>query len=70
MSKRKQLLDTLRSKSKDDLLTELGSLREERSKLRLKHGSQGVGSPARMKNLRRDVARARTVLRESLGKQS
>lgn len=56
---------TLRAKSADELKEHLVELRKEEFKMRMERGSTGQSSnPARFKQIRRDVARIKTVLNE------
>lgn len=52
--------DELKQKNKD--------LVEELFRLRIRHASGQLESPAMMKNIRKDIARIKTLLREREGK--
>jgi len=51
--------DELKQKNKD--------IAEELFRLRIRHASGQLESPAMMKNLRKDIARIKTVMREREG---
>lgn len=55
--------------STDELKQKDISLVEELFRLRMRHGSGQLESPAMMKNLRKDIARIKTVLREREGEK-
>ena len=54
----------LREKSEDELKTELLDLLKEQFNLRMQQGSGQLSKPHLMKNVRRDIARIKTVLVE------
>jgi len=54
----------IRNLSKDDLVQKKESLVEELFKLRFRHTAGQLDSPSVLKNVRRDIARIKTVLRE------
>jgi len=54
----------LRELSEDDLRAKTDSLKEELMKLKFRHASGQLESSAQLMNLRRQVARAETILRE------
>ena len=54
----------LRSKSNQELEDELVELRREQFNLRMQKGTGQLGNPARFKELRKDIARIKTVLNE------
>ncbi len=54
----------LRAKSKDELREELVSLKKEQFNLRFQAASGQLENTARVKQVRRDVARIRTILTE------
>ena len=54
----------LRGKSEQELKAELVELRREQFNLRMQRGTGQLGNPARFKEVRRDIARVNTVLRE------
>jgi large subunit ribosomal protein L29 len=54
----------LRKKSEAELKEELQGLLREQFNLRMQLGTGQLGNPARMKTVRRDVARVKTVMNE------
>lgn len=59
----------LRKKSVQDLNEELMELLRKQFNLRMQRGSGQMTKPSEMKNVRRDIARVKTVIREkSAGK--
>lgn len=54
----------LRDLSNQDLKTRLDELLEEAFNLRFQHVSGQLSSPIRLRQVRRDIARAQTILRE------
>ncbi len=59
----------MRNKTRDELLNELNGLYKELFGLRMRHTSQGLPNPLKIRTIRREIARIRTILRESeLGK--
>ncbi|NOR16279.1 50S ribosomal protein L29 [candidate division WOR-3 bacterium] len=54
----------LREKSKEELTDLLNGFHKEIFNLRLRRGAQELPNPLRLRTLRRDVARIKTVLRE------
>lgn len=54
----------LRAKSKDELRDELVSLKKEQFNLRFQAASGQLENTARVKQVRRDVARIQTILAE------
>ena len=54
----------LRKLSGEELLKKDKELREERFKLRFQHGVRRLENPARLRQLRKDIARVQTVLTE------
>lgn len=55
----------LREQSSEDLETRLEELEEESFNLRFQHTLGQLSSPIRLRDVRRDIARVRTLLRES-----
>lgn len=53
--------------SADELKQKDRDLAEELFRLRIRHASGQLESPAMMKNLRKDIARIKTVLRQREG---
>ena len=54
----------LRKKSDKELSDELVELRREQFNLRMQRGTGQLGNPARFKEVRREIARIKTVLNE------
>lgn len=54
----------LRKMSGDELRKKDTELREELFKLRFQHGVRRLENPARLRQLRKDIARVQTVLTE------
>ena len=54
----------LRDSSADELTVKEGELKESLFLLRLKHGTNQLDNPARMRATRRDIARIKTIQRE------
>ena len=54
----------LRAKSRDDLLKELIDLRKEQFNLRMQQATGQLARADQYRNVRRDIARLKTVLRE------
>jgi len=60
----------IRQMSETELRTKLRELEEELWRLRFRSGTQKLDNPLRLRILRRDIARIKTVLREAeLGKR-
>jgi large subunit ribosomal protein L29 len=58
----------LRAKTGDELNKELHELLKAQFGLRMQLATQQLGNTSQMKKVRRDIARARTVLKEKAGK--
>ena len=54
----------LRAKTLDELRTELLALKKEQFNLRFRDASGELENPARVRDVRRDVARIKTVMNE------
>ena len=54
----------VREKSIVELNSELAELKEELFKLRFAHATNQLDNPMKLKGVRRDIARVKTVLRE------
>ncbi len=52
----------LRAKTSDELKTELGDLKKEQFNLRFQAASGQLENTARVREVRRDIARIRTIL--------
>lgn len=57
----------LRQKSTDELRQELDGLLREQFNLRMQKGTGQLSRPDRVKKVRRDIARIKTVLNEKSG---
>ena len=58
----------LRAKSGDDLQKELNELLRAQFGLRMQHATQQLANTSQIKKVRRDIARARTILKEKAAK--
>lgn len=58
----------LRAKSDEDLQKELSDLLKAQFSLRMQAATQQLTNTSQMKKVRRDIARARTLLREKASK--
>jgi large subunit ribosomal protein L29 len=58
----------LRAKSGDDLQKELNELLKAQFGLRMQHATQQLTNTSQIRKVRRDIARARTVIREKAAK--
>ena len=58
----------LREKTVDDLNSELVALLREQFNLRMQNGSGQLSRPHQMKDVRRNIARVKTILNEKAGK--
>ncbi len=56
--------DDMRGLSDDEVLSRIAELERERFNLRFKSGTQALEDPLRLRMIRKDVARLKTVLRE------
>lgn len=54
----------IREKSAVELNEELVDLKEELFKLRFQHATNQLDNPLKLKSVKRDIARVRTILRE------
>lgn len=54
----------IREKSTTELTGELAQLKDELFKLRFAHATNQLDNPMKLKLVRRDIARVKTVLRE------
>jgi large subunit ribosomal protein L29 len=59
----------LRDMSADDIKNRLEELEEESFNFRFQHVSGQLASPIRLRQVRRDIARVRTILSERNSKQ-
>ncbi len=58
----------LRAKSGDDLQKELNELLKAQFGLRMQHATQQLANTSQIRKVRRDIARARTVIKEKAAK--
>ena len=58
----------LRAKSEDDLQKELQELLKAQFGMRMQHATQQLANTSQIKKVRRDIARARTVIKEKAAK--
>ena len=58
----------LRAKSADELQKELNDLLKAQFGLRMQHATQQLANTSQIRKVRRDIARARTVIREKAAK--
>lgn len=56
--------DEIRALSNEEILNQLDEAYEELMNLRVQHGVGQLPNPARIREVRRDVARMKTILRE------
>ncbi len=54
----------VRAKTPDELIDQLVGLKKEQFNLRFQRATQQLESPARVKQVRRDIARIKTILAE------
>jgi large subunit ribosomal protein L29 len=64
MSDGNKKLKELREKLDSELVFDVGQLQKELFELRFKSSAEGLGNPARIRELRREIARAKTILTE------
>ncbi|MBD3669183.1 MAG: 50S ribosomal protein L29 [Gammaproteobacteria bacterium] len=57
----------LKTKSAEELTTEMHSLLREQFNLRMQRATGQLAKPHRIKEIRRDIARIKTVLNEKAG---
>jgi len=60
----------IREKSVEEINKELMALLEEQFKLRMQKGTGQLARPHQMKNVRRNIARLKTILREKSGNEA
>jgi large subunit ribosomal protein L29 len=56
--------DEIREMSKDDVVAKIRDLEEERFRLQFRSATEPLEDPLRLRVIRRDLARLKTVLRE------
>ena len=57
-------IEKIREMSSEDLNKELGELKTELFKLRFNLATNGLDNPIKIKEVKKDIARIKTVLRE------
>lgn len=57
-------VNELREKSSEDLNSELVELKDELFKLRFQHATRQLENPLQLRNVKREIARVKTILRE------
>ena len=58
----------LRAKTRDELVKELTELQKAQFGLRMQHATQQLANTSQMNKVRRDIARVRTILKETAAK--
>jgi large subunit ribosomal protein L29 len=58
-------LEDIRKLSREDLLKKDKDLREDYFKLKFQHGIRRLENPARLTQLRKDIARVQTIMTET-----
>ena len=58
----------LRAKNSDELQKELNELLKAQFGMRMQHATQQLANTSQIKKVRRDIARARTVIKEKAAK--
>jgi len=56
--------DEIREMSPDDIRSRVAELEEERFRLRFRSASEPLENPLRLRTIRRDIARLKTILGE------
>lgn len=56
--------EEIRNKTTEELQKELASLKEELFKLRFQHATNQLENPQQIVNVKRDIARVKTIIRE------
>jgi large subunit ribosomal protein L29 len=60
----------IRELSPDEMQARISELEEERFRLRFRSATEALNDPLRLRVIRRDIARLKTVLREEKTKQT
>jgi large subunit ribosomal protein L29 len=60
--------EELRDMSMEDLTAKLAELKEEQFRLRFRSATESIENPMRFREIRRDVARINTLLKERAAK--
>ncbi|GAB1342211.1 50S ribosomal protein L29 [Gemmatimonas sp.] len=56
--------EEIRGLADDELVSRIAELEEERFRLRFRSGTEALEEPLRLRSIRRDIARLKTVQRE------
>jgi large subunit ribosomal protein L29 len=64
---KKNQLNELKNMSKEELLSKLEEMKKRLFELKLKHNVFKIKNTLEIRNLRRDIARVNTILREKFG---
>jgi large subunit ribosomal protein L29 len=56
--------EEIRGLADDELVSRIAALEEERFRLRFRSGTEALEEPLRLRSIRRDIARLKTVQRE------
>ncbi|WP_439642308.1 50S ribosomal protein L29 [Gemmatimonas sp.] len=56
--------EEIRGLADDELVSRIADLEEERFRLRFRSGTEALEEPLRLRSIRRDIARLKTVQRE------
>jgi large subunit ribosomal protein L29 len=59
--------EEIREMAKDDIVARIRELEEEQFRLKFRSASEPLEDPLRLRVIRRDLARFKTVLRENVG---
>ena len=59
--------EEIREMGRDDMITRVRELEEERFRLKFRSGTEPLEDPLRLRVIRRDIARLKTVMRETAG---
>ncbi|MFO1284577.1 MAG: 50S ribosomal protein L29 [Burkholderiales bacterium] len=65
--KRSEAKKALKAKSASELATEVAALYKEQFGLRMQKATQQLQNPAKLKDVRRSIARAKTLLAQKSG---
>lgn len=57
----------LRKKTKDEMVVLLADLLKEKFNLKMQKGTGQLAKPSQVKNVRRDIARIHTLIKETAG---
>lgn len=62
--------EEIREMGKDDIAARIRELEEEQFRLKFRSATEPLEDPLRLRVIRRDIARLKTVLREQLAEQT